>query len=212
MRAQRCVTFASNRAIYARMTRVPPLEQSPSDAELLARYADGDHSAARLLTEKHAHRVYALARRMLGDATEAEDIAQEAMLRLWRAAPGWEAGRASVGTWLYRVASNLCIDRIRRRREQSGTDLPDVADETPSALAELEQRDRSAALHDALLRIPERQRLAIVLRHFEDRSNPEIAVVLDTSVEAVESLLARGRRELARELLPRRSELGVTDG
>jgi RNA polymerase sigma-70 factor (ECF subfamily) len=182
-----------------------------ADAELVARYAAGDQAAARALTLRHAPRVFALARRMLGETAEAEDVTQETMLRLWRAAPDWQ-DRAALGTWLYRVASNLCIDRLRRRRQQSAGPPPEVADEAPGALGRLVARDRAAALSAALDSLPERQRLAVVLRHFEERSNPEIAEVLEVSVEAVESLLARARRALAAELAGRRAELGFTDG
>jgi RNA polymerase sigma-70 factor, ECF subfamily len=185
-------------------------ETAHRDAELVARYAAGDQAAARALTLRHAPRVYALARRMLGDGAEAEDVTQEAMLRLWRAAPDWEE-RAALGTWLYRVASNLCIDRLRRRRALTGVELPEIADEAPGAVRRLEADDRAAALQAALAGLPERQRLAIVLRHFEDRSNPEIAEALDLSVEAVESLLARGRRALAAALSGRRAELGYDE-
>ena len=147
---------------------------------------------------------------MLRETADAEDVTQEAMLRLWRIAPAWE-DRAAVGTWLYRVASNLCIDRMRKRRPISGEPLPEVPDEAPGVLRRLEARDRAAALDAALAALPERQRAAIVLRHFEDRSNPEIAAVLDLSVEAVESLLARGRRALAAALVGRRAELGFIE-
>ena len=149
---------------------------------------------------------------MLGEAAEAEDVTQETMLRLWKIAPDWEADRAAVSTWLYRVASNLCIDRLRRRRELGGDAVPDLADETPGPERRLQARDRAAALRQALAALPDRQRLAIVLRHFEDRPNPEIAAILDASVEAVESLLARARRDLAARLAPRKAELGFTDG
>ena len=110
------------------------------------------------------------------------------------------------------IRDSLCIDRLRRRREIASDSLPERADEAPGALARIEADDRAAALHAALGSLPDRQRLAIVLRHFEERSNPEIAEILDTSVEAVESLLARGRRELAARLAPRREELGFDDG
>jgi RNA polymerase sigma-70 factor (ECF subfamily) len=194
------------------VARMPPETDVETDAALLARYAAGDQAAARVLTARHAPRLLALARRMLGDAAEAEDVAQEAMLRLWRIAPDWQAERGAPGTWLYRVASNLCIDRIRRRRALGQDALPEVADETPGVEVALEAGDRAAALEAALAALPERQRLAIVLRHLEERSNPEIAAILETSVEAVESLLARGRRELAARLAPQRQELGFGDG
>jgi RNA polymerase sigma-70 factor (ECF subfamily) len=134
-------------------------------------------------------------------------VAQEAMLRLWRLAPDWRDGEAQVATWLYRVASNLCIDRLRRRRERTGETLPETVDPAPAPIDRLAQEDRAAALQAALATLPDRQRLAVVLRHFEERSNPEIAATLDVSVEAVESLLARARRALAARLLPRRTEL-----
>ena len=189
------------------MRRVGSSAELP-DAELVARYAGGDQTAARALTERHVPHLYALARRMLGDAAEAEDVTQEAMLRLWRIAPRWE-DRAAVGTWLYRVASNLCLDRLRARRRLSDDAVPEQADESAGVLARLQAGDRAAALHQALAMLPERQRLAIVLRHFEELSNPEIAEMLELSVEAVESLLARGRRTLAAALAGRREELGI---
>jgi len=183
-----------------------------SEAGLLRRYAGGDQSAARTLTARHAPRVFGLARRMLGDPAEAEDVTQEAMLRLWRIAPDWDPERGSVGTWLYRVTSNLCIDRKRRWREVTVETVAERPDEAPGAVVRLEAADRTAALDAALARLPDRQRLALILRHIEEQGNVEIAAVLDTSVEAVESLLARGRRALAADLAGRRSELGFTDG
>ena len=181
------------------------------DDDLIRLYAGGDAVAARALTLRHAPRLLAVARRMLGDPVEAEDVAQEAMLRLWRIAPAWRPGEAAVGTWLYRVASNLCLDRLRRRRA-TADEAPEMADDAPSAFAALARADRTAALRLALDALPERQRIAIVLRHLEERGNPEIAAILNISVEAVESLLARGRRELAARLLPRRADLELDHG
>lgn len=181
------------------------------DDELIRLYAAGDRAAASALTLRHAPRVLALARRMLSDPTEAEDVAQEAMLRLWRIAPDWRSGEAGIGTWLYRVASNLCLDRLRRRRP-TGEPTTEIVDETPAVVENLTRAERTAALHKALDGLPERQRAAIVLRHLEERGNPEIAEMLSISVEAVESLLARGRRTLAARLAPRRSELELDDG
>ncbi len=194
------------------MRTSPDAEAELSDAALLLRYAGGDQAAARTLTARHAPRIFALARRMLGETAEAEDVTQETMLRLWKIAPDWQADRAMLSTWLYRVASNLCIDKLRRRREVGSDSVPELADEAPAVVRRLEARDRAAALEAALAALPDRQRVAVVLRHFEERGNPEIAAVLGVSVEAVESLLARARRELAARLAPRRAELGFTDG
>lgn len=185
------------------------------DAVLLARYAAGDPAAARVLTHRHVPRALGYAARLLGDAAEAEDVAQEAMLRLWRAAPGWRAGEAQLSTWLYRVVTNLCTDRLRSRRRRPAAPLeeaPEVADGARGAEAGLIAGDRMAALQRALDGLPERQRQAVVLRHIEGLTNPEIAAVMDLGVEAVESLVARGKRALAAALAGRRDDLGYEGG
>ena len=183
-----------------------------SDDALLARYAAGDPTAARELARRHLPGLLRFAARMLRDPTEAEDIAQEAMLRLWKIAPQWRQGEAKVSTWLYRVAANLCTDRLRRRRPGVGLDtLPEPPDTAPGALAGLIAADRLAALDAALERLPERQRQAVVLRHIEGLANPEIGAVMDIGVEAVESLTARGKRALVALLAGRRRELGYED-
>ncbi len=180
-----------------------------TDEALLALYAEGDQASARALMLRHAPRVLGLATRMLKDRTEAEDVTQEAMLRLWKIAPDWRAGEARVSTWLYRVASNLCTDRLRRKRGVGLDQAPEVADDSPGAEEQMIQADRGKALNIAMGRLPERQRLALTLRHFQELSNPEIAEVLETSVEAVESLLSRGRRALAKDLQKHRPALGL---
>ncbi len=178
-----------------------PLDTSTqSDASLLARYADGDQAAARALTARHLPRVFAHACRLLQDHAEAEDVAQEAMMKLWKLAPDWREGEAKLSTWLYRITANACTDRLRKRRTVALDTAPEPADESPTAEAGLIAADRQQALHSAISTLPERQRNALVLRHFEVLSNPEIAATLETSVEAVESLLARARRALADKL------------
>ena len=170
------------------------------DEVLLARYAAGDQSAARVLVIRHTPLVLTLARRMLGDPAEAEDVAQEAMLRVWKIAGDWRAGEAKLSTWLYRVASNLCTDRLRKRRGVALDEAPEPVDQEPSVERRLSDRDRANALHRALADLPDRQRIAVTLRHLEEKSNPEIAEIMESSVEAIESLLARGRRALAAAL------------
>ncbi|MFC2969848.1 RNA polymerase sigma factor [Acidimangrovimonas pyrenivorans] len=182
-----------------------------SDDALLVLYANGDADAARLLTGRLAPRALGYAQRVLGDRAEAEDVVQEAMLRLWRMAPDWRQGEAKVSTWLYRVVANLCTDRLRKARTVGLDAAPEVEDGQPGAVARLEQADRVRALDAALAKLPERQRQAVVLRHLEGLSNPEIAEVMEIGVEAVESLTARGKRALAAALAGRRAELGYGD-
>ena len=182
-----------------------------SDEALLVLYANGDPSAARALTLRLTPRVLGFAARMLGDRTEAEDVAQEAMLRLWRIAPDWRQGEAQVTTWLYRVVSNLCTDRLRRGRSKALDEVPEAEDRAPAVVARLIDADRAAALEAAMALLPDRQRQAVVLRHIEGLANPEIAHVMDIGVEAVESLVARGKRGLAALLSGRRAELGYDD-
>ena len=103
------------------------------DHILLRRFAAGDDEAARVLTLRLTPRVFAHAMRLLGDRAEAEDVAQEAMLRLWRIAPEWRAGEAKVSTWLYRVTANLATDRLRKRRGVALDSVPEPEDGAPSA-------------------------------------------------------------------------------
>ena len=183
-----------------------------SDEALLVAFGNGDGEAAALLTARLTPRVLGFAMRMLGgDRHEAEDVTQDAMLRLWKIAPVWRQGEAKVTTWLYRVTRNLCTDRLRKRRTVDIDAIPEPADETPGVAAGMMQGTRAEALQTALGQLPERQRVAVTLRHLEGRTNPEIAEVLEISVEAVESLTARGKRALAALLRPRREELGYVE-
>jgi len=166
------------------------------DEDLLMRIADGDPAASRALVARKLPRILGLAQRMLGDKTEAEDVAQEAFLRVWRQAPKWRPGQARFDTWLHRVSLNLCYDRLRRRREIPTDDPPDLADDGPAPDRGLEARDTGRRVGAALARLPDRQREAIVLCHYQELGNIEAAAIMGVTVEALESLLSRGRRSL----------------
>ncbi|MDT8344232.1 MAG: sigma-70 family RNA polymerase sigma factor [Thermohalobaculum sp.] len=181
------------------------LSEANEEAALLARFAAGDQAAARALTERFLPLALRQAWRILGSEAEAEEVAQEAMLKLWRQAATWRAGEARISTWLYRVTQNLCIDRIRRRRANVNVDdVPEPADPRPGVLERLGESEDMRRLARAIMALPDRQRDALVLRHFDGASNPNIAARLECSVEAVESLLARARRQLQKDLAPDR--------
>ena len=182
-----------------------------SDDALLVRYANGDSEAARALTARLTPRVFGHAYRLLGNRPDAEDVTQEAMMRLWKIAPEWRQGEAQVSTWLYRVTANLCIDRVRRKPAQSLDSIPDPEDGAQSVAEMLQNKARVDALHAALGALPDRQRQAVVLRHLEGLGNPEIARIMNIGPRAVESLIARGKRALAVVLAGRRKDLGYTD-
>lgn len=167
-----------------------------TDEDLLARIARSDSAAVREMIARKLPRLLALAARVLGDRMEAEDVAQEAFLRIWRQAPGWESGRARFDTWLYAIAINLCRDRLRRRREVYAGEPPEAADPNSAPDRGLHERDTVRTVESAVAMLPERQREAIVLQYYEELSNTEAAAVMDISVEALESLLARARRNL----------------
>jgi RNA polymerase sigma-70 factor, ECF subfamily len=184
------------------------------DAELVRNAGAGDAQAASALVRRHLPRMVGLARRMLNDAAEAEDVAQEVFLRVWREAPRWQPGAAKFETWMHRVALNLCYDRLRRRREKSDPDAGVyVADRAPLASEQWLARQRSQQVHAALADLPERQRAALELVHFQELTNIAAAETLEISVEALESLLARGRRALKAALADVAQDLiGDADG
>lgn len=171
----------------------------------MERLAQRDSAALREVIADHAERLHRIAWRMVGDAGEAEDIVQEALLRLWDQAPALaarhpvgSAAAASVrlGGWLARVVTNLAIDRLRRSRRIAIGELPERADEAPlpeAVVAAEEERARARAVIAAL---PERQRAAIVLTYYEELPNVEAAAVLDMNIKAFESLLHRARAAL----------------
>ena len=169
------------------------------DEDLVRRVGAGDTAAVQALVARKLPRILALATRMLGDAAEAEDVAQETFLRIWRHASGWRRGHARFDTWVHRVALNLCYDRLRRRRERTTDELPEVADDAP--LPDAFPGDDERRVERAMQRIAPRQREAIVLVYYQEMSNIEAASAMQVSVDALESLLARGRRALQAMLI-----------
>jgi len=168
----------------------------------MARVRARDSGAYRILVDRHVRPLHRIAYRMVGDATEAEDLAQEALLRLWRDAARWQAGNAGTGAWLNRVVVNLCLDRLRRRRFASDEAVPERADETPLAPEEMDAARMRTATVAAIGALPDRQRAAIVLTYYEEVSNQVAAETMDMNLKAFESLLLRARSALRIALTP----------
>jgi len=170
-----------------------------SDEALMAQVAKGDQRAYRELAGRHLPAMLGLARRVLGNAADAEDVVQEAMLRVWTHAPRWQP-LAAFRTWLTRVVVNLCLDRKRKARWVDLEAAGEIVDPTPGAAERSETDERERQLAGAIAQLPARQRTAIVLTYNEGLSNAQVAKVLDTTVSAVETLLIRGKQNLRRAL------------
>jgi RNA polymerase sigma-70 factor (ECF subfamily) len=168
---------------------------SEGEDDLILRAGRGDPRAVRELVGEKLPRVLNLARRMLGDPVEAEDVAQETFLRAWKAAATWRPGRARFDTWLHRVTLNLCYDRLRLRR-RGGGEPPDRADEGPGPERGLHAADVGRRVEAALAALPARQREAVALVHYQELSGADASALMGVSIEALESLLSRGRRAL----------------
>jgi len=184
----------------------PPIDD---DAELVLKVGQGDVPAYRELVRRHAGNLQRFAGRLLRDDSEAQDVVQETFLRLWQRAAEYTPA-ARVGTWLHRIAHNLAVDRLRSRGRL--TALDDDEDPAPSSarpLVLLDQKRRAEALERALGALPERQGAAVTLVHLQGMTGAEAGEVLGVSSEALESLLARGRRKL-KALLARPENLGET--
>jgi RNA polymerase sigma-70 factor (ECF subfamily) len=170
-----------------------------SDEALMARVARGDERAFQLLARRHVPAMLGIARRILGNAAEAEDVAQEALMRVWTHAPRWQP-LALFRTWLTRVVVNLCLDRKRRAPWVELEAAGDIVDPSPGATEKVETEERERMVAAAIDRLPARQRSAIMLTYGEGMSNAKVAEILETSVSAVETLLVRGKQNLRRAL------------
>lgn len=179
----------------------------PDDEELLRRCADGDRQASALLINRYSKMILAMAQRMTGSREDAEDITQEVFIKIFRQAAKWETGRARLSTWIHRVTVNQCYDRLRKKRETGVSEVPDMMDDAAGPASQLQSQQTSDRVRAAMADLPERQRAALLLSHFEGLSNTETSEILDISVEAVESLLSRARRALRNALQGERADL-----
>lgn len=175
--------------------------EEESDEALMLKIAKGDERAFRLLAPRYAVRAAGLARRISGNADDAEEIVQEAFLRVWVHAPRWRP-TAAFRTWFYRIVFNLALNKKRRAPFSPLAAAGDPPDPAPGALERMERAERGALAGAAIAALPARQRAAIVLTYNDELSNAEAAAVLGTSVSAFETLLVRARRSLREKLRP----------
>lgn len=182
------------------MTHQPEPPAGLTDDTLLLRMRSDDTDAFRLLVERHLDRAYALAFRLLRNSADAEDVAQDAMVRTWTLRRDWQPGKARFSTWLYRVVVNRAIDLKRRPGGESLDDIPEPPDHGPDHLAGLQRQEIVHRLEAAIGQLPPQQRIALTLAYFDDLGNGDIAEIMGTTVSAVESLLKRGRQGLRERL------------
>jgi RNA polymerase sigma-70 factor, ECF subfamily len=161
-----------------------------------------DQGAFTRLLDRHLAGLQKFLLRLTGNAADADEVAQEAFLRIWSHARRWQADRVKFTTWLYRIARNLAIDRHRKHRESTADDLAMIADDAPDAGQVIDSQRREQLMRAAVAQLPERQRSALVLCHFDGLSNQDAAAILEVSVDALESLLSRARRSLRTTLRP----------
>ncbi|XBQ16260.1 MAG: RNA polymerase sigma factor [Oceanicaulis sp.] len=179
-----------------------------ADRALARSIGRGDRKAVAALTARCLPLVHGLAARTIGDRVEAEDVAQEAFVKVWRNIGRYEPERARIETWVARIALNLCYDRLRKRGETLlDGEAPEQTDHAPRADAMLAAAGAADRVRAAVAALPLRQRTALELCHFQEMSQAEAAAVLEVSVDALESLLARGRRALKAALAGDRSSL-----
>ncbi len=180
-----------------------------SDEMLMIRIGDGDRTAYGMLVDRHLRSFLAFATRLTGDFSEAEDIMQEAFVRVWKYAARWDQARNTrYTTWFYRIVMNLCIDLKRKKKPASAlSEAFDVesADALPDA--RLSDRQMASRLAAALAEIPPRQKVALTLCYLQGMGNKEAAEVMDITIGAVESLLVRGRAKMAELLEEQKDEL-----
>ncbi len=172
-------------------------QQPANDHALMADVANGDARAFEQLVDRHLRTMVAVSQRIVGSAAEADEVAQEAFLRLWKYAPNWDPdGTGSVKTWLSRVTTNLSVDRYRRRRSVPLEEAGEIEDMAEGAFDALKTQDRQRLVQGLLDVLPERQKVAVVLSYFEEMSGREVAAAMELTEGAVESLLVRARRTL----------------
>lgn len=174
--------------------------EGPSDEALMTQICARDQRAFRIIMARHMQRVIRVAQRVTGNAAEADDIGQEVFLRVWSRAASFNPQVAKFTTWLYRITLNLAFDRMRKPQFAPIEDAGDIRSDETGVVDQLIADQERRALADAMAQLPDRQRAAITLFHMEGLSGGESAAVLNVSEKAFESLLARARLALRKQV------------
>jgi RNA polymerase sigma-70 factor (ECF subfamily) len=169
----------------------------PSDAELLARVAERDQAAFEMLYERYVRPVFGLALRRLGDRGNAEDAVQEAFAAVWRSASTYRPERGAAGGWLYTVARNAIVDRLRRNGPAAGAELPDLASAEAGPAQRAEESDTAWRVHRALQELQPREREVIELAYWSGLSQSEVAEYLGLPLGTVKTRTRSGLAKLA---------------
>jgi len=186
------------RAVRAEETARPPLEASePSDAELLARVGEHDSAAFEILYGRYIRPVFSLALRRLGDRGHAEDAVQDAFAAIWRSASTYRPERGAAGGWLYTVARNAIVDRLRRNGPSADGELPDLASGDPDPEQRAEDSYVSWRVHGALEKLQPREREVIELAYWSGMSQSEVAEYLGLPLGTVKTRTRSGLARLA---------------
>jgi RNA polymerase sigma-70 factor, ECF subfamily len=167
----------------------------PGDEELMLAVGRGDAAAFAELVRRHQSVAWCIAYRYNGNREDAEDLVQDAFLKLLNAAPRYRP-TAAFRTYFTCIISRLCLDSVRKKRPSVGAELPDVVDPAPTPDVLLVDFERAAAVRRALGQLPPQQRLAVILRYYENYGYRDIAEALEITAKAAERLLARGREKL----------------
>lgn len=194
------------------MTSTSKLEQErQAEEDLIAQIAKGDQQSFNQLVQRHGPRLHNLAMRFTGSSADADEIAQETLFRAWQGADKWQPGKARISTWLFRIATNLCIDLARKKKRQmeiSSSDPPDMMDEQPDTSIQLQSRQELQFIEDKIGQLPEKQKMTLLLSTQQGKSNREIAQILNLSEGAVEQQLVRARRSLRQAYRGMNNDLG----
>ncbi len=178
-----------------------------TDEELMLAVCNGDRAAYQIIVKQHLKPISHYAFRMLGNQKDTEDITQETFLRLWVNAAKWQADKSKLSTWLHRIAHNLCVDylrkhgRVQTRDDFDETDLRNSTDSDLENGADIDSRSEIQSLNEAIKKLPENQRSALMLCHYQGFSNKDAAAIMNISVKALESAIARAKRSLRRTMI-----------